>query len=142
MPETDEENQEFEREKVAFEQNHRFQSDLLKLATQIILVAITINGGLLLIIGGQADFAPWLGRSLLVAVALVNAAIVHMLKTIEKVMNACLEKIRQFHPESFPSFSREEMPGVYKYSVITVFSILLSFASASFVTLAIINPFE
>jgi hypothetical protein len=111
------------------------------LATQILLTSITVNGGLLLIIGGRLDFPSWLNSSLLFGAALINIAIIYMLYTIEKVMNRALEKIEEFNPRFFPSMPRVEDKWVYKLSVIRVFSILLILISIFHVIIAIIQPF-
>jgi hypothetical protein len=134
-------NREFQRDLASFEQNHKFQGDLLRLATQILLTSITVNGGLLLIIGGRLDFPSWLNSSLLFGAALINIAIIYMLYTIEKVMNRALEKIEEFNPRFFPSMPRVEDKWVYKLSVIRVFSILLILISIFHVIIAIIQPF-
>ena len=130
----------FRRDLASFEQNHKFQSDLLRLATQIILISITVNGGLILILGGRADFPAWLNSSLLVGAALINLAIIHMLLTIETVINFTLEKIQKFNPEYFPSKTKKEKRTLYNFSVIKVFSIVLFCISIFHVVMAILQP--
>lgn len=121
--------QNFERDKVCYEQNFQQFRDMNQIMWQVPILAITITGGLWFAAVGVDD--AWVfRRPIFLLSGVLDFALVFVLWRIRYVMGAHLVKIRAFNPDAYV-----EAPGNcwfnQRHTVIWAFTTALLIAGAS-----------
>jgi hypothetical protein len=121
----------FEREKIAFEQNCESFRSLNQLMWQVPLIATSLTGGLWYGVANSGLHQLARGSLLLLA-TLANAALgLLVLPRVRSVMDAHLKSMKEFHSKSFPVAPPSWVPFFGKErGTMRVYAALLSIAAA------------
>ncbi len=122
----------FEREKVCYEQNFEQARSLNAQMNQIPTLAITLTGGLWFAAGITEKMQTPTRFGLLVFAGVCNIGLVLAILRVRDVFNSYLEKLRIFHEPSFVDgrSANPRMGRLGAYSMVTVYSLLMFVASA------------
>ncbi len=122
---------EFEREKVCYEQNFEQARSLNAQMNQIPTLAITLTGGLWFAAGVTEKMQTPMRFGLLIFAGLCNIGLVLAVLRVRDVFHSYLEKLRAFHPPSYVE-GRPDAPKIGRlgdYSMVTVYALLMLVAS-------------
>lgn len=124
-------NDKFEREKVCYEQNFQQARSLNGQMNQVPVLAMTLTGGLWFAAGVTENLYAELRFGLLLFAGFCNIALILAALRIRDVFRSYLERIKQFHPESFASGKPEgpKVPQLGDYSMITIYCTLMAIGS-------------
>jgi hypothetical protein len=118
---------EFEREKVCYEQNFEHARALNAQMNQIPTLAITLTGGLWFAAGVTEKMQNPMRFGLLVFAGLCDIGLVLVILRVRDVFDSYLERIEAFRPESFVA-GRPQQPKMGRlgsYSMVTVYALLM-----------------
>jgi hypothetical protein len=121
----------FEREKVCYEQNFEQARSLNSQMNQVPVHAMTLTGGLWFASGVTQNLYPEIRFGLLLFAGFCNIALILAALRIRDVFHSYLERLRQFRPDSFASGKPEDpkVPQLGDYSMITIYCALLAIGS-------------
>lgn len=131
----------FEREKLTFEHNSDQVRHLNAQMNHVPILSITLTGGLWYAAGSMDGVAGDLKFYLLLFASFCNFCLVFVCFRVRDVLESCLERIQQFHPETFAD-GRPALPILGKFSrsnsmIITYTLLILTAAFLSFVVACI-----
>lgn len=117
----------FEREKVCYEQNFKQARSLNAQMNQIPTLAITLTGGLWFAAGVTEKMQNPLRFGLLIFAGLCDIGLVLVILRVRDVFHSYLEKAKAFHPESFVEGrpASPKMGRLGDYSMVTVYALLM-----------------
>ena len=120
-------NNDFEREKVCYEQNFQHARSLNYQMNQVPVLAMTITGGLWFAAGVTENLYSEIRFSLLLFTGFCNIALILAALRIRDVFDSYLERIKQFCPDSFASGKPEDpkMQQLGDYSMIAIYCTLM-----------------
>jgi hypothetical protein len=123
--------QEFERERVCYEQNFQQARSLNEQMNRVPVLAMTLTGGLWFGAGVTENLLSEIRFGLLLFAGICNIALVLAVIRIRDAMQSYLEQIEKFHKESFASGKPKNprMPKLGSYSMISIYSVLMLIAS-------------
>lgn len=121
----------FEREKVCYEQNFQQARSLNSQMVQVPVLAMTLTGGLWFAAGVTEDLYAELRFGLLLFAGFCNIALILAALRIRDVFHSYLERIKQFHPVSFASGKPDDpkVPQLGDYSMIAIYCALMAIGS-------------
>jgi hypothetical protein len=122
---------EFEREKVSYEQNFEQARSLNAQMNQIPTLAITLTGGLWFAAGVTERMQTPMRFGLLIFAGLCDIGLVLAILRVRDVFHSYLEKLKAFYPQSYVE-GRPEQPKIGRlgdYSMVTVYALLMFSAS-------------
>lgn len=122
---------EFEREKVCYEQNFQQARSLNSQMNQVPVLAMTLTGGLWFAAGITENLYPEIRFALLLFAGFCNIALILAALRIRDVFHSYLEHIESFHPGSFASGKPKDpkAPQLGDYSMITIYCALMAIGS-------------
>jgi hypothetical protein len=125
--------QEFERQKVCYEQNFEQARSLNEQMNRVPALAMTLTGGLWFGAGVTENLVEEIRFALLLFAGICNVALVLSVLRIRDVLESYLEKLEAFHEKSFASGrpSNPKMPILGSYSMISIYCALIILASIS-----------
>jgi hypothetical protein len=136
----------FEREKVCYEQNFEQARSLNSQMNQVPVLAMTLTGGLWFAAGVTENLCSEIRFGLLLFAGFCNIALILAALRIRDVFHSYLERIRQFRPDSFASGKPDDpkVPRLGDYSMITIYCALMAIGSILFFSgaLEFYWPFE
>lgn len=121
----------FEREKICYEQNFERARSLNSQMNQVPVLAMTLTGGLWFAAGVTENLYPEIRFGLLLFAGFCNIALILAALRIRDVFHSYLERIRQFRPDSFASGKPDDpkVPRLGDYSMITIYCALMAIGS-------------
>lgn len=121
----------FERQKLCYEQNFEQARSLNSQMNQVPVLAMTLTGGLWFAAGVTEHLYPEIRFSLLLFAGFCNIALILAALRIRDVFHSYLERIKQFRPDSFASGKPEyaKVPRLGDYSMITIYCALMAIGS-------------
>ncbi len=121
----------FEREKVCYEQNFEQARSLNAQMNHVPVLAMTLTGGLWFGAGVTDNLPVEIRFALLFFAGLCNLALILAVLRIRDVLESYLEKIEAFRADSFASGKpqRPKLPWLGSYSMISIYCFLMLFAS-------------
>ncbi|MDP2620425.1 MAG: hypothetical protein Q8P46_09655 [Hyphomicrobiales bacterium] len=121
----------FEREKVCYEQNFEQARSLNSQMNQVPVLAMTLTGGLWFAAGVTENLYSEIRFGLLLFAGFCNIALILAALRIRDVFHSYLDRIRQFRPDSFASGKPEDpkVPQLGDYSMITIYCALMAIGS-------------
>lgn len=122
---------EFEREKVCYEQNFKQARSLNAQMNQIPTLAITLTGGLWFAAGVTEKMQTPMRFGLLLFAGVCDIGLGLAILRVRDVFRSYLEKLRAFHPTSFVD-GRPSNPKIARlrdYSMVAVYALLMLVAS-------------
>ena len=121
----------FEREKVCYEQNFQQARSLNGQMNQVPVLAMTLTGGLWFAAGVTENLYAEIRFGLLLFAGFCNIALILAVLRIRDVFDSYLKRIKQFHPGSFASGEPKEpkVPRLGNYSMITIYCALMGIGS-------------
>lgn len=121
----------FEREKVCYEQNFEQARSLNGQMNQVPVLAMTLTGGLWFAAGVTENLYPEIRFGLLLFAGFCNIALILAALRIRDVFHSYLERIKQFRPDSFASGKPGDpkIPRLGDYSMITIYCALMAIGS-------------
>jgi hypothetical protein len=124
-------NNDFEREKVCYEQNFQQARSLNGQMNQVPVLAMTLTGGLWFAAGVTENLYPEIRFGLLLFAGFCNIALILAALRIRDVFHSYLERIEQFRPDSFASGKPNDpkMAHLGDYSMITIYCALMAIGS-------------
>lgn len=122
----------FEREKVCYEQNFEQARSINSQLNQVPVFTMTLTGGLWFAAGVTQNLNPEIRFGLLLFAGFCNIALILAALRIREVFHSYLERIKQFRPDSFASGKPEgpKVPQLGDYSMITMYCTLMAVGSA------------
>lgn len=120
-------NNDFEREKLCYEQNYEQARSLNTQMNQIPTLAITLTGGLWFAAGLSEKMQNPMRFMLLIFAGLCDIGLVLAILRVRDVFRSYLEKLEAFHPAAFVE-GRPKNPKIGRlgnYSMVTVYSLLM-----------------
>lgn len=122
---------EFEREKVCYEQNFEQARSLNQQMNQVPVLAMTLTGGLWFAAGITENLYSEIRFGLLLFAGFCNIALILAALRIRDVFHSYLERIRQFCPDSFASGKPDDpkVPLLGDYSMIAIYCALMGIGS-------------
>lgn len=119
--------EEQKRKQICYQQNFEQARSLNVQMNQVPAWAMTLTGGLWFGAGVTDNLPTEIRFSLLVFAGLCNLALVLAVLRIRDVLESYLEKIKEFHPESFASGKprNPKLPWLGSYSMISIYSALM-----------------
>ncbi|MYG28473.1 MAG: hypothetical protein F4213_21060 [Boseongicola sp. SB0677_bin_26] len=120
-----------EREKVCYEQNFEQARSLNIQMNQVPVLAMTLTGGLWFAAGITENLHCAMRFGLLVFAGCCNLALIAAALRIRDVFHSYLEKLKEFHPDSFVDGKPKEarVPRLKDYSMIGIYCVLMGFGS-------------
>jgi len=126
-------NEEFERQKLCYEQNCEHMRSLNQIMWQVPIIAMTLTGGLWYGIATLSAMQTGIKVALLVFGAAANIALIGVIQRVRFVMAAYLDKIKEFHPAGFADTKTVPPKGwrrlLREQAVVDTFSIFLATAA-------------
>ena len=121
----------FEREKACYQQNFEQARSLNTQMNRVPVLAMTLTGGLWFAAGIAENLHCAMRFSLLVFAGFCNLALIIAAIRIRDVIQSYLEKLKNFHPDSFvDGRSKDAMaPCLNDYSMIVMFCVLMGIGS-------------
>jgi hypothetical protein len=121
----------FEREKVCYEQNFQQARSLNSQMNQVPVLAMTLTGGLWFAAGVTENLYCEIRFGLLLFAGLCNIALILAAIRIRDVFRSYLERTKQFRPDSFVSGKPKypKVPQLGDYSMITIYCVLMAIGS-------------
>jgi len=121
----------FEREKVCYEQNFQQARTLNSQMNQVPVLAMTLTGGLWFAAGVTENLYSEIRFGLLLFAGFCNIALILAALRIRDVFHSYLERVKQFHLDSFASGKPEDpkVPQLGDYSMITIYCALMAIGS-------------
>lgn len=121
----------FEREKICYEQNFQQARSLNGQMNQVPVLAMTLTGGLWFAAGVTENLYAELRFGLLLFAGFCNIALILAALRIRDVFRSYLQRIKRFHPDSFASGEPEgpKVPQLGDYSMITIYCTLMAIGS-------------
>lgn len=124
-------NEILEREKVCYEQNFEQARSLNIQMNRVPVLAMTLTGGLWFAAGITENLHCVMRFGLLVFAGCCNLALIAAALRIRDVFRSYLEKLREFHPDSFVDGKPRQarVPRLKDYSMIGIYCALMGFGS-------------
>jgi len=121
----------FEREKLCYEQNFQQARSLNTQMNQVPVLSMTLTGGLWFAAGVVQNLQPEIRFGLLLFAGFCNIALILAAFRIRDVFHSYLERITQFRPESFASGkpANPKAPKLGDYSMIAIYCTLMGIGS-------------
>ena len=121
----------FEREKVCYQQNFEQARSLNNQMNRVPVLAMTLTGGLWFAAGITENLHCAMRFGLLVFAGCCNLALIAAALRIRDVFHSYLEKLKDFHPDSFVDGKPGEakVPRLKDYSMIVIYCVLMGFGS-------------
>lgn len=121
----------FEREKLCYEQNFEQARALNIQMNRVPAFSVTLTGGLWFGAGLTDNVDPAIRFALLIFAGLSNVALGFVCLRIRDVMESYLEKVKAFHENSFASgrLKRPKLGRFGDYSMISIYCILMLIAA-------------
>ncbi|SRR5581483_2520704 len=121
----------YERQKVCYEQNFQQARSLNLQMNQVPVLAMTLTGGLWFGAGVTEHIPTEIRFALLVFAGLCNLALILAVLRIRDVLENYFEKIEAFHKASFASGRpmNPKIPWLGRYSMISIYSALMLIAA-------------
>jgi len=125
-------NQDFERERICYEQNCQHLRSLSQIMWQLPIIAMTLTGGLWYGVATLQNVDPILKDGSLTFAALANTLLIIMINRVRDVMAAYLKAIEDFYPTGFARthIAKRCFPLLRERGACTTFSILMGVAAA------------
>lgn len=134
----------FEREKLCYEQNFEQMRSLNSMMWQVPAFAMTLTGGLWYG-AGSLEHVPTLVKPLLLCFAgIANLLLIFVVQRVRSVMQAYMDKLRAFHPPSYAEATRQPYIGWLRdRGVANTFSLLMFISAVlSFLAIVLIRPWR
>lgn len=129
-------NNDFERQKICYEQNCEHARSVNKQMNQVPLLAMTLTGGLWFAAGLQVSLDKEIRFGLLLFAGLCNFALVLAAIRIRDVFQSYIDRMEEFYPAAFAGGKPQKprLPWLGSYSMISIYCILIVIAGCMSVT--------
>lgn len=119
--------QDFDRQKVCYEQNFQHARSLNAQMNQVPVLAMTLTGGLWFGAGVTSNLPTLFRFALLIFASLCDLALILAILRIRDVFESYLEKVNVFCPSSFATGkpANPKMPWLGSYSMISIYCALI-----------------
>jgi hypothetical protein len=116
-----------DRQKACYEQNFEQARSLNVQMNNVPVLAMTLTGGLWFGAGVTQNLPTEIRFALLLFAGLCNLALILAILRIRDVLESYLEKIKEFHPQSFASGRpvSPKIPWLGSYSMISIYAALM-----------------
>ena len=123
--------QEFERKRVCYEQNSEQARSLNAQMNHVPVLAMTLTGGLWFAAGALENINAVIRFCLLMFAGGCNLALIASVLRIRQIFDSYLEKMEEFHPESYANGKprKRKVPYLTEYSVIGIYCSLMGVGS-------------
>ena len=123
--------QEFERERVCYEQNSEQARSLNVQMNQVPAFAMTLTGGLWFAVGAIEHIDDVIRFWLLMLAGVSNLALIASVLRIRDIFDSYLEKLKEFRPKSFADGKPEQgrAPYLTDYSMVYIYCTLMGVGS-------------
>ncbi len=120
-------NNDFERQKLCYEQNCESARSVNKQMNQVPLLAMTLTGGLWFAAGLQISLDKEIRFGLLLFAGLCNLALVLAAIRIRDVFQSYIDRMEEFYPPAFPGGKprKPRLPWLGNYSMISIYCVLI-----------------
>lgn len=121
----------FEREKVCYQQNFEQARSLNSQMNRVPVLAMTLTGGLWFAAGIAENLHCVMRFALLLFAGFCNLALIAAVLRIRDVIQSYLEKLKDFHPDGYVGGKSESsmVPWLSDYSMIVIFCMLMGVGS-------------
>lgn len=123
--------EEFEREKICYEQNFQQARSLNTQMNHVPVLAMTLTGGLWFAAGVTENITPEIRFFLLIFAGLCNLSLILVTIRTRDVFHSYLESIKAFHPPGFANGKPVDpkAPALGDYSMISIYCALMMIAA-------------
>ncbi|MYH36216.1 MAG: hypothetical protein F4160_05380 [Rhodospirillaceae bacterium] len=121
----------FEREKICYQQNFEQARSLNSQMNRVPVLAMTLTGGLWFAAGIAENLHCVMRFALLLFAGFCNLALIAAVLRIRDVIQSYLEKLKDFHPDGYVGGKSESsmVPWLSDYSMIVIFCALMGIGS-------------